>query len=220
MDITYLGHASFLLKSKEVKLVIDPFSSEMMGLKFSKIEADVVTVSHQHEDHNAVSQVGGDPLVIDIPGEYEINGVRIHGFDTYHDKSKGEERGENTIFKFDFDGLTILHCGDLGHPLSAETTQDIDGVDVVMVPVGGVYTIDADEARQIVEKLEPSIVIPMHYRDPKLKPNISKYSEMAPVEDFLQKVGVTQAEPVKKLSIKKSDLGEEEMKIVVMEASA
>ena len=215
MDITYLGHASFLLKGSQAKIVVDPYSEASLNRPFPKVEADIVTISHQHDDHNAVGQVGGDPLIISIPGEYEKNGVRMYGFDTFHDKSKGEERGKNTMFKFEIDGVSILHCGDLGHALSSETIQDINGADVVLVPVGGFYTIDADEARQLVEKLEPSIVVPMHYR---VEGSPALMKDVAPLSEFLEKVGVTDAEPVKKLSIKKSDLGEEEMKIVVMEA--
>ncbi len=216
MKITYLGHSSFLLKGNNAQVVIDPFDADKLGIKFPKVEADIVTLSHHHDDHNASHQVGGEPIVFDIPGEYEVKGVRIHGFDTYHDKSKGEERGKNTMFRFEIDDVSVLHCGDLGHTLSSETIQEINGADIVLIPVGGIYTITADEARQIVEKLEPSIVIPMHYRDPNLKPNISQYEEMSPVEDFLEKVGVSDVEPVDKLTVKQTDFGEEEMKIVVM----
>lgn len=215
MDITYLGHASFLLKGKNARVVVDPYSESSMGMKFPKVEADIVTLSHHHDDHNAVEQVGGEPLVIDIPGEYEKVGIRMYGFETYHDKVKGAERGKNTMFKFEIDGVTILHCGDLGHALSSEMIQEINGADVVLVPVGGFYTINADEARQVVEKLEPSIAIPMHYR---LDNSPALMKDVAPLSEFLEKVGVTDAEPTKKLTVKKSDLGEEEMKIVVMEA--
>lgn len=219
MDITYLGHSAFLLKGKDARVIIDPFDATKMGIKFPKLEADIVTVSHQHDDHNAVSQVGGTPLVLDLPGEYEKHGVRMYGFDTFHDKNQGEDRGKNTMFKFEIDGISILHCGDLGHSLSAETIQEINGADIVMVPVGGVYTIDPDGARQVVEKLEPYIVIPMHYRDDALKPDIAEYSEMSTVSDFLQKVGTTDVEPVKKLSVKASDFGEADMQIVVMQTA-
>jgi L-ascorbate metabolism protein UlaG (beta-lactamase superfamily) len=220
MDITYLGHASFLFKSKDARVVMDPFDSSKLNMPFPKVEADIVTISHHHDDHNAASVIDGNPLVIDLPGEYEKNGVRVYGFESYHDKNQGQDRGKNTMFKFEMEDISILHCGDLGHTLSAEAIDEIGDVDVVLVPVGGIYTIDADEARHIVEKLEPYIVIPMHYRNPALQPNISQYAEMAPVEDFLTKVGVTGIEPVKKLSIKQSDFGEEDtMKIVVMETA-
>lgn len=218
MDITFLGHATFVLKSSQGTVILDPYNPEKMNKPLPKLSADIVTISHHHDDHDSASAIEGNPLVIDIPGEYEKNGIRISGFGTFHDKSKGEERGKNTIYKIEFDDVSVLHCGDLGHMLSSETIEDINGADVVMVPVGGVYTIDADEARQLVEKLEPSIVIPMHYRDDSLKPDISKYSEMATVSDFLQKVGVSDTEPEKKLKLSRATLDEEETRIIVMEA--
>lgn len=217
MDITYLGHSAFVFKGSTARVVTDPFDATLLGTSFPKIEADILTVSHQHDDHNALSQVTGDPLMLDLPGEYEKNGVRVYGFETYHDKNNGEERGKNILFKFEIDGISILHCGDLGHALTGELIQEINGADILLIPVGGVYTINADEARQIVERLEPSIVIPMHYRDPSLTTKIAEYDSMATVDDFLQKIGVTDIQPIKKLSVKASDFGEEDMRIVVME---
>lgn len=217
MDITYLGHSAFLFKTKDARVVTDPFNSTKLNMPFPKQEADIVTISHDHDDHNATDQVAGEPLVLSLPGEYEKNAVRIYGFESFHDKTHGDERGINTLFKFEIEGISILHCGDLGHTLSTETIQEIGDVDIVLVPVGGFYTIDAQEARQIVEKLEPSIVIPMHYRNASLSPNIEHYADMALVDDFLEKVGATDVEPVKKLTVKQADFAEEEnMKIVVM----
>lgn len=217
MDITYLGHSSFLIRGRSAKVVVDPFSSKVLNKKFPSVDADIVTVSHHHDDHDAVNEVSGDFITLDMPGEYEIKGVRVYGFETYHDKNKGEDRGKNTMFKFEIDDMTLLHCGDLGHALTAETLDQIGGADVVLVPVGGVYTIDADEARSVVEKLEPSIVIPMHYRDPQLSPSIEKYGEMAELTNFLEKIGVTDVEPTKKFSVKQSDIIEGDMQVVVME---
>lgn len=219
MDITYLGHSAFLLSGKNVRVVTDPFDATKLNMPFSAIDADIVTISHQHDDHNAASVVGGNPLILDLPGEYEKKDVRIYGFESFHDKNQGQDRGKNTIFKFEIEGIIILHCGDLGHTLSNELIEEIGDVDIVLVPTGGIYTIDADEARHCVEKLEPYIVVPMHYRNPALTPNISQYDQMSTVEDFLSKVGVTEPERVKKLSVKESDFSEEDtMKIVVMES--
>lgn len=214
MNIQYIGHACFRIKSKLGTVVIDPYDSKMLGTKLPKLEADIVTISHDHEDHNASDQIEGDPLVLTYPGEYEKNGIRVYGFETYHDKSKGEERGKNTMFKFDVDGVTILHCGDLGHTLSSELLDDINGADVVMIPVGGFYTIDADEARQVVEKLEPSIVIPMHYKNDALSSDIM--NNLAPVDEFIKKIGVENPETVSSLKVAQSDLTED-MQIVIME---
>lgn len=219
MDIKYLGHSSFLLSGKQGKVVLDPFDSTMLGGKFPNVEANIITLSHDHGDHNAVSAVkpagATQPLVFDIPGEYESHGIRIYGFDTFHDKKKGEERGRNVMFKIVIDDISILHCGDLGHALSAEIVDDIDGVDVVMIPVGGHFTINADEARQVVEKLEPSVVIPMHYKDADFKPEIMDL--LAPVDDFLEKLGASAVAPVTKYTPVKADFTGEELTVVLME---
>lgn len=218
MDITYLGHSAFLLASKSARIVLDPFTPTVLGLKQPKLEADIVTLSHGHDDHNAYALVSGSPLILDLPGEFEKNNVRIYGFESFHDKNQGADRGKNVMFKFEMDGVSILHCGDLGHTLTSELIDEIGDVDVLLVPTGGVYTIDADEARHVVEKLEPSIVVPMHYRDPSLKTSISQYDDMSTVDDFLSKVGVTEPERVKKLSLKASDFGDEvNRRVVVME---
>ena len=167
MEIKYLGHASFLIKTKETKLVTDPFDPEMIGQKFPKVEAEIVTISHDHRDHNqeqlVLAPVGGEKLVINLPGEYEKKGVRIFGFASFHDDKKGFERGENILYKIEADGVSLLHCGDLGFVPEDSFLDLIGSVDVLLVPVGGVYTINADQAQQLVKKIEPSIVIPMHY---------------------------------------------------------
>lgn len=214
MEIKYLGHASFFLKGKTATILTDPFDPQMVGLRFPKVEADVVTVSHQHDDHNRSDLVAGNPLVLSIPGEYEKKGVKITGYPSYHDENNGNERGKNTIFKIEIDGISFLHCGDLGHPLSDDLIEEIDGVDVLMVPVGGFFTIDADQAVSIARKIEPSILIPMHYHHEKLNQKI--FEQLLPVSDFLKKIGSTEISPIKKLSIKKEDLGEE-MRVILLE---
>lgn len=214
MEIKYLGHASFFLKGKIGTVVTDPFDPQMVGLKFSKIEADIVTISHHHQDHNRADLVGGNPLIIDLPGEFEKKGIKITGFPVFHDQKQGKERGKNTLFKIEIDNLSLLHCGDLGHALDDDLVEEIDGVDVLLIPVGGFYTINAEEAIAIVRKIEPSIIIPMHYNHPKLNQEI--FGKIAPVSDFLEKMGVAQIAPLKKLLVKKEEL-EEEMKVVIME---
>lgn len=216
MEIKYLGHASFLLKGKNASVVTDPFDPKMVGLKFPKMEADIVTVSHPHQDHNQSQLVGGSPLVINLPGEYEKQGVRVAGFSSSHDKKNGEERGKNILFKIEVDGVSILHAGDLGHLLTDEMIEEIGAVNVLLVPVGGIFTIDATEAAEVVKEIEPSIVVPIHYHSLKLIQ--SNFGKLAPVTDFLTKMGVSPSEPVKKLVVKKEEL-QEEMKVVVMEIS-
>lgn len=214
MDIKYLGHASFSIKSKLGSVVMDPFDSKTVGLKFPTQEADVVTVSHEHDDHNYLAGVTGTPLVVNIPGEYEKNGIRIYGYESYHDANKGADRGKNTLFKIVAEDISVLHCGDLGHMLTEEALEEIDTVDVLMIPVGGFYTISADEAAKIISKIEPSIVIPMHYRTDAHP--VETFKDVAPLSNFLEKMGAGTLEPVKKLTIKKADLTDQ-MQIVVME---
>lgn len=214
MEIKYFGHASFYLKGKNATVITDPFDPQMVGLKFPKIEADIVTISHQHPDHNRADLVSGNPLVLNFPGEYEKKGVKITGFASFHDKKEGQERGKNTIFKVEIDGFSILHCGDLGHQIEDNLVEEIEKVDVLLIPIGGYYTIDENEAIDISRKIEPSVVIPMHYNHPKINPQI--FANLSPLESFLKKIGANDVQPVKKLSLKKDDLLEE-MKVVVLE---
>jgi len=208
MDITYLGHSSFKLKGKEASVITDPYSNET-GLKYPKVEADIVTISHEHTDHNNFKAVGGEPKIINGAGEYEIGGVSIFGVPSYHDEKGGEERGRNTIYVINVDGVNVCHLGDLGHKLTAEELEEIGTVDVLLIPVGGVFTIDAAGAVEVVSQLEPSIVIPMHYKTEGLK------YELGPVEDFLKEIGT---EPLKdsKLTVTPATLPEA-MQVVLLE---
>jgi L-ascorbate metabolism protein UlaG (beta-lactamase superfamily) len=158
MEIKYIGHSSFFIKTKTAKIVTDPFNPSSVGLKFPKTEADVVTISHNHPDHNYVEGVKDGALVIDWPGEFEKNEVRINGFPTFHDNKKGEERGQNTMYKFEAENISILHCGDLGHALMTQQSKTIGGVDILLIPTGGFYTITAEEAVKVVQEIEPSII--------------------------------------------------------------
>lgn len=216
MDIKYLGHSAFHIKGKTDSVVCDPFDPKMVGLSFPKIEAGIITISHQHQDHNFVQAVTGATLTLDIPGEYEKQGIRINGYPSFHDNKKGEERGGNTLFRIEVDGVSILHCGDLGHTLDDEIIEEIGSVAVLLVPVGGHYTIDAAKASAVVAAIEPSIVVPMHYKTAK---HDSSFEEMAELSVFLKEMGVAEVEPVKKLTLKKEDTEAAEMKVVVMDAS-
>jgi len=209
MEIIHLGHASFKIKGKTTSLLTDPFSPSMTGLKFPKVEADIVTISHNHEDHNQASLVGGNPQVFSGPGEYETKGVKILGVATFHDSSAGSERGKNTVYQIKMDGLTLIHLGDLGHPLTAEEVEALNGVDILMVPVGGIYTLDGKGAAQVVAQLEPKIVIPMHYGAPGLRFNLDS------VDKFLKEMGKEMVTPQPKLVISKDKLPEE-MGIVIL----
>lgn len=212
MDITHLGHSSFRLRGKTATLVTDPFDSKQVGLKFPKVTADIVTVSHDHGDHNNVDAVGDVKRVVSGPGEYEISGVSIIGIASYHDDKKGEERGKNTVYVIEMDELRIAHMGDLGHKLSEKTLEEIGDLDILMIPVGGFYTIDAKQAVETVRSIEPSITIPMHY---KMKGMAASFDKISSVDGFLSEAGLP-VEKAKKLSVRKSDVGEE-MKVVVLE---
>ncbi len=208
-----MGHSSFLLRGKTGTVVCDPFDPKMVGFKFSSVKADIVTISHDHQDHNRAALVNGVKKVISGPGEYEVMGISILGLPSYHDEKEGANRGKNTIYVLEIDGLRICHLGDLGHKLSENLLEDLSHIDILLIPVGGEYTIGPSGAVAVIQEIEPMIVIPMHYQVPGLNPEI--FAKLAPVEEFLKEVGL-RVENVHKLSVKKEELGEEP-KIVVLE---
>jgi len=164
MRIKWLGHASFLLEAEDgTKVITDPFD-ESLGYAIPKEKPDVVTVSHEHFDHNAVDLLPGKPVVVKGVGEKEIKGIVFKGIKSFHDKSKGAQRGANTIFVFDIDGVRVCHLGDLGHILNSEQQKEIGEVDILLIPVGGTFTIDGREAIEVSRQLNPKLLIPMHYR--------------------------------------------------------
>ncbi|MDO8610732.1 MAG: MBL fold metallo-hydrolase [bacterium] len=221
MEIKYVGHSAFQIKSDGAKIVTDPYDSSI-GMKFPKIDGDIVTISHGHKDHNRFDLVspvapGEIPLLIDMPGEFEKKGIRIFGFKSFHDKKQGEERGEVVLYKFESEGISVLHCGDLGYVPDNTFIDMIGDVDILMVPVGGKYTIDSTDAVELIKKIEPAIVIPMHFDNPKL--NQEYCGGLAPLSDFLKKFGAENVQPLPKLIIKKDEL-DAEMKIVTLEISS
>lgn len=162
MKIWWRGHASFVIETLGKRILTDPYGS-YVGYPMHPITADIVTISHEHRDHNDVPSVSGNPLVIRGTFETEIDGIFIRGVNTFHDTKGGKERGSNKVFIISSEGLQLVHLGDLGHPLSPQQVQAIGPVDILMVPVGGTYTIDAAGAAAAVRTLKPKIVIPMHY---------------------------------------------------------
>jgi L-ascorbate metabolism protein UlaG (beta-lactamase superfamily) len=199
MEITWLGHSCFKLKGKQATVITDPFSPAI-GYTLGKVTADIVTVSHPHSGHSYVQGVADEPRILKSPGEYESGGVLSVGVHTFHDNEKGAQRGKNTVFVIDVDDVMICHLGDLGHVLTAEQVAEINGVDVLLIPVGGVSTIDAVQAAQVVRQLEPKIVIPMHYKTEAEK------KDLETAERFLKEMGVKEAVPQPKLSVNKSSL--------------
>ena len=164
MKIKWLGHACFVLTSDTgIKIITDPYVTGS-SLSYSEIEesADIVTVSHNHGDHNNVSAVQGNPEV--VRGTTELKGIKFKGIPTYHDDAGGKSRGDNTILCFEVDGIRVCHLGDLGHQLSAQQLAELGKVDILLIPVGGFFTIDAKVASQVCNQLALKVVIPMHYK--------------------------------------------------------
>lgn len=209
MDIYWYGQACFKLKGKNATVVIDPYDPDFTGLKLPRdLQAEVILTTHEHKDHNFTSAVAplqeAGPMVFSKPGEYEVSGVVITGIKSFHDNSEGSEKGENTIFHLLFDGLDIVHLGDLGQlKLTEEQVAEIGQTDILLIPVGGIYTIDAKLASDIVSQLEPKIIIPMHYKMEGLK------FELEGAEGFLKEMGAENAVSQPKLSISKDKLPEE-----------
>ncbi len=164
--VTWFGHSMFLLEDDRKRVLFDPFHSDMVGYSRPDVEADIVTVSHGHRDHNDVEIVGGDPAVFNQPGSYEKDHVAIKGIQAYHDQKRGAERGVNVIFQVEMKGISFEHLGDLGHVPEGGLAQELTGADVLFIPVGGIFTIDADVAAEVVGRLRPRIAIPMHYGTP------------------------------------------------------
>lgn len=212
MEITFIGHSCFKIKGKDVSLVIDPYDSKI-GYKLPKLEADVTLITHNHFDHNNFQAVNGTKLLINGPGEYETHGVLIHGVRTFHDDKEGVERGDQTIYIIDIEDLTIVHLGDIGHELTKDALEKISRVDVLMIPVGGNYTINAKTAAQVISSLEPGYVIPMHYQTP----DLTGVSGLETLDKFLKEMGIEGA-PKQEDKLKlgsKSDIPEETEVIVL-----
>ena len=212
MIITWQGHSCFKIQDKSgpdgITLICDPFNKEI-GLKPPNCEADIVTVSHDHEDHNNVSALRGKPFVINSAGEYDVKGVFIEGIDSYHDDKGGVERGSNIIYRMEIDDISVAHLGDLGAPLNDVQLERLAGTDILLVPVGGKYTLDAKMAVEVISQIEPRIVIPMHYQVDGLKLDID------PVDKFIKELSI---EPTRedKLKISKKDLPQEDMELVIL----
>ena len=183
MKIKWLGHASFLITSDSgTSIITDPYQTGG-ALNYDEIKesADIATVSHEHFDHNHVASVGGNPVVVKDAGSTEAKGIEFNGTATYHDDTGGSQRGNNVIFCFEIDGVKVCHLGDLGHPLDDKQVAELGSIDILLIPVGGNYTIDASVATDVCGKLNPRIIIPMHFNNERCKD-----FPVAGVADFLQ----------------------------------
>lgn len=208
MEITWLGHSCFRLRSREAVVIADP-CSPATGHSIGKLTADIVTISHNHPGHNYLKAVSGTPVVITAPGEYEIAGVFITGIATYHGGQKGSPRGKNTAYMIEMDNIRLCHLGDLGHLPTPEQVEDMSGTDVLLIPVGAKNTIDVRTAAEVVGLLEPTVVIPMHYK------TAHSTAPLDPLKRFLTEMGLPQVEPVAKVSFNASNLPHETQVIVL-----
>lgn len=211
MIITHLGHACFRLQDKAgsegTTLLTDPYAG--IGLSLTKTEADIVTISHAHDDHSNLGAVKGSPFVIDVAGEYDIKNILIEGIDSYHDEEQGKLRGGNIIYRIEMDGISLVHLGDLGHMLESQQLEKLIGTDILFIPVGGKYTINAKQAVGVISQIEPRMIIPMHYQVPGL--NIEGLDE---VDKFIKEIGLKPSYE-ERLRISKRDLPQEDMELVV-----
>jgi L-ascorbate metabolism protein UlaG (beta-lactamase superfamily) len=210
MVITWYGQACFKIQSGDLVIAIDPFAKEI-GLTPPRFRADLALVTHSHYDHSNTASLAGDPFVVSGPGEYEVKGAVIRGIQTVHDRVLGKERGLNTAYRLEVEGIALVHMGDFGEERAREETLELLGdVDVLFVPVGGTYTIDAQDAARVTKQIEPAFVVPMHYKLPGVK------ADLAGVEPFLKEMGSAKAEPAEKLVLKKKDIPEESRITVVV----
>ncbi|MDP3697201.1 MAG: MBL fold metallo-hydrolase [Candidatus Taylorbacteria bacterium] len=210
MNISWFGQSCFRIEAKEGSILIDPFSKEI-GLRSPKIKDNIVLVSHHHYDHDNIGEANPEAFLIDGPGEYEKQGISIRGIQSFHDKSGGKERGLNTMYVIKVEDVTICHMGDFGQDKFEEhQLEEIGDVDILMIPVGGVYTINYKEAVNIISQIEPKIVIPMHYKIKDLKVDIEG------PDKFLKEIGLT-PEKTDKLKIAKKTLPVEEMKLILFQ---
>ena len=182
INVKWFGHSMWKIWNENVSIITDPFTD--IGYPMPENEtADIVLTSHDHFDHNNIQLIKGNPQVVNTAGKFEIRGVKIETFPVWHDETRGSERGSNLMMKFNISGKTFLHCGDLGHICTADVISKLGKIDVLFIPVGGFYTIDAKTAKAIVEMINPVIVFPMHYKTPVLDFPIATIEEYLKLTD-------------------------------------
>jgi L-ascorbate metabolism protein UlaG (beta-lactamase superfamily) len=162
LEITWYGQSMFSITSRGVTIVLDPTAPET-GYKYDPVQADVVLMTHQHFDHNYAAGVSGNPKIISASGSFDVGGIKVQGFDSFHDSKRGSERGPNVIYRWEQAGLELGHFGDLGDIPRHDVVKKLLKLDVAMLPVGGVFTIDAEQAVRFISDIEPCVAVPMHY---------------------------------------------------------
>lgn len=211
MEITWYGHSCFRLTEKKMATVVtDPFDAESVGYEPLKLKADIVTVSHDAAGHNYLQAVKGYSRAITGPGEFEIGGVFITGVQTDGHGKKASEQPRNTLYVFDYDGLTVAHMGNLRQVPTQAEVEALGTVNIVLVPVGGSSGLNAAKAAEVISLLEPNIIIPMHYHTPQVKVPLDQ------LDKFMKEMGLHEAETMPNLKVSKSNLPDE-TKVVVLE---
>jgi len=209
MEIKFYGHACFTVKNGKFMVVTDPFSDKI-GIKLPDLKANVVTISHNDKAYNNSDAVGGEPMVLNWPGEYENSSIHFKGIHSFHNTREDKEQLENIIFTFRIDDVRFCHLGAQGTKLTSEQLEQVGEVDVLFVPVGGKGVVDAKKAKEIIEQVEPRIVIPMAYHTDGSKLGLDT------VEAFLTVMGAKNVEPMEFFELKKSELPEDNSKLIVL----
>lgn len=211
-EIRWFGHNCFRIKAREATVLMDPVGKKT-GYTPSKQTADIVTVSHEHPGHNNLQMVKPEFALINGPGEYELHAVFVTGTRTYHDKVKGAERGYNTAYGIDLDGLRIAHLGDLGHTLNDDAVESFENIDILFAPAGGGPLLSAADIAEVVGNISPKMVIPMQYRTSKGD------QDRETVDAFCKQLSMDMPEPVEKLNVKASDLSDQ-MQLVLLQPNS
>lgn len=214
MEIRYLGWSAFKITDAGVSILIDPFDPKMVGLPWVKQTADIVCVTHSHDDHSYLAGVKDAKLVINSPGEYEVEGVRVFGILSFHDKKGGKDRGFNTIYRVETKDFSLVHLGDLGSKLNQDQIEDLGSIDILMIPVGGKYTISYETAAEVVAQIEPALVIPCHYQVEGLL-----IEGIDPLAKFLEEMGETGVQQIEGLKLSTPSTLPEETEVRVLEIS-
>jgi len=214
MIINWLSHSFFKIETQGNIIAIDPFNEEAVGVKPSRFKADIVLSSHDHDDHNNIDLIMGEPFVLKNSGEIEINNIFVKAIETFHDNQEGTELGKNNIFVIDSEGIRLVHMGDFGErKMKDDLIEKLGSVDILLIPVGNTKIMTTNEAIDIIKKIEPKIVIPMHYQTQGPKNN----EEV--IKKFIKEIGI-EAETVEKLNIKKANLSDDEdaqMQLIVLQ---
>ena len=212
MEIKFYGHACFSIKEGNATIVTDPYD-ESTGLKLPSLSSDVVVVSHNHPNHNNVKAINGEPKIFNWPGEYETQNIYFKGIHSFHNPKDDPEQNENTIFTITFKNIHICHLGDQGTKLTPEQLEKVGEVDILFVPIGSKDTINAKKAKEVVEQIEPRIVIPMVYHTE------GSTIGLDTLEPFLAEMGAKNIEPIDCFTVKRSELPEDNSKVVILNSS-